>query len=191
MKGNCFLWRPEDADKGIGQLVLLLGRRKQVKFLLLGAKHWPSISETVQTQKQQTLPLCSGGGLCPSSPLSSENEEGDEGEEQRPQENQQHKTSHTHPQPTPMEGVQTNEQFLVKVSKPKVDLLYILQQGWDLRLVLTVSLQVLIIEKWPCALVQPAVYLQYISNWFVHNMWKRISFLYWFMICKEAVKWSV
>ncbi|XP_072545274.1 tubulin polyglutamylase TTLL5 isoform X2 [Salminus brasiliensis] len=73
-----------------------------------------------------------GKGLSPSSPHSSENEEGNEGEEQGPQKNQEKKTTHTDPQSTPVESLQTEEHFLVRVSKPKVDLLNILQQGWDL-----------------------------------------------------------
>ncbi|KAL6477548.1 hypothetical protein MHYP_G00133830 [Metynnis hypsauchen] len=73
-----------------------------------------------------------GRRLSPSSPHGSENEEADEGEEQRPQENQEHTTSHTDSQPTLTENIQTEEHFLVRVSKPKVDLLPILQQGWDL-----------------------------------------------------------
>ncbi|KAK2843603.1 hypothetical protein Q7C36_011818 [Tachysurus vachellii] len=70
----------------------------------------------------------------PSLAHSSENEEADEGEEQGPQGKQQHTMSlaHTDPQPTLMERHRTEEHFPARVSKPKVDLLHILQQGWDL-----------------------------------------------------------
>ncbi|XP_058254857.1 tubulin polyglutamylase TTLL5 [Hemibagrus wyckioides] len=66
---------------------------------------------------------------------SSENEEADEGEEQGPQGKQQQHTmslAHTDPQPTLLERHRTEEHFPARVSKPKVDLLHILQQGWDL-----------------------------------------------------------
>ncbi|XP_047677194.1 tubulin polyglutamylase TTLL5 isoform X2 [Tachysurus fulvidraco] len=70
----------------------------------------------------------------PSLAHSSENEETDEGEEQGPQGKQQHTMSlaHTDPQPTLMERHRTEEHFPARVSKPRVDLLHILQQGWDL-----------------------------------------------------------
>ncbi|KAF5909576.1 tubulin polyglutamylase TTLL5 isoform X1, partial [Clarias magur] len=65
---------------------------------------------------------------------SSENEEADEAEERGPQGKQEHTMSlaRTHPQPTLLEKHQAEEQFPARVSKPKVDLLHILQQGWDL-----------------------------------------------------------
>ncbi|KAI5618863.1 tubulin polyglutamylase TTLL5 isoform X1, partial [Silurus asotus] len=65
---------------------------------------------------------------------SSEHEEADEGEEQGPQGKQEHTMflAHTDPQPTLLERHRTKEHFPARVSKPKVDLLHILQQGWDL-----------------------------------------------------------
>ncbi|XP_066523251.1 tubulin polyglutamylase TTLL5 isoform X2 [Hoplias malabaricus] len=72
-----------------------------------------------------------GQGLSPSSPHSSE-KEGDDGKEQRPQDSKGNKTSPTDPHVTNKESVPTEERLLVKASKPKVDLLHILQQGWDL-----------------------------------------------------------
>ncbi|KAK3563781.1 hypothetical protein QTP86_034507, partial [Hemibagrus guttatus] len=71
----------------------------------------------------------------PSLAHSSENEEAHEGEEQGPQGKQQQHTmslAHTDPQPTLLERHRTEEHFPARVSKPKVDLLHILQQGWDL-----------------------------------------------------------
>ncbi|XP_026790166.3 tubulin polyglutamylase TTLL5 isoform X1 [Pangasianodon hypophthalmus] len=70
----------------------------------------------------------------PSSAHSSENEEADEREERGPQGKQEHTMSlaHTDPQPTLLERHRTEEHFPARVSKPKVDLLHILQQGWDL-----------------------------------------------------------
>ncbi|XP_007257406.3 tubulin polyglutamylase TTLL5 isoform X1 [Astyanax mexicanus] len=81
------------------------------------------------TGRATTRSRKAGQGLSPSSPHSSENEEGDEGEEQEPQETQEKKPAHSDPRPS---SLQTEEPFLVKVRKPKVDLLNILQQGWDL-----------------------------------------------------------
>lgn len=71
----------------------------------------------------------------PSLTHSSENEEADEGEHRGPQAKQEHTMSlaHTDPQPTLLERPRTDEHFPARVSKPKVDLLHILQQGWDLR----------------------------------------------------------
>ncbi|KAM9466223.1 tubulin polyglutamylase TTLL5 isoform 2-T3 [Clarias gariepinus] len=70
----------------------------------------------------------------PSLAHSSEDEEADEAEERGPQGKQEHTMSlvHTHLQPTLLEKHQTEEQFPARNSKPKVDLLHILQQGWDL-----------------------------------------------------------
>ncbi|MCJ8736680.1 hypothetical protein PDJAM_G00015270 [Pangasius djambal] len=70
----------------------------------------------------------------PSLAHSSENEEADEREERGPQGKQEHTMSlaHTDPQPTLLERHRTEEHFPARVSKPKVDLLHILQQGWDL-----------------------------------------------------------
>ncbi|XP_060790619.1 tubulin polyglutamylase TTLL5 isoform X3 [Neoarius graeffei] len=70
----------------------------------------------------------------PSLAHSSENEEADEGEERGPQGKQEHTMSlaHTDSQPTLLERQRTEEHVPARVSKPKVDLLHILQQGWDL-----------------------------------------------------------
>ncbi|KAI5102554.1 tubulin polyglutamylase TTLL5 isoform X1, partial [Silurus meridionalis] len=114
------------------KLLSLEARRHRKRHTTSGATLRRRKTGKIQNEHDMEMALCRR----PLTSLvhSSEHEEADEGEEQGPQGKQEHTMflAHTDPQPTLLERHRTKEHFPARVSKPKVDLLHILQQGWDL-----------------------------------------------------------
>lgn len=115
----------------------------------------------------------SGRRPLPSLTHNSENEEADEGEERGPQGKQKHTMSlaHTDPQPTLLEKHQNEEHFPARVSKPKVDLLHILQQGWDLRSVWTLWANT---QCW-CLRFLNHIFWLIFGSWTLFRIWKGLG----------------